>query len=281
LLGIVACEASTEPFDPNPVLVVSIQRDGNRDIWRLRLDGSDTLRLTTHQADDVRPTVARSLVVFASYRDGNGELYSVHVNGGDQRRLTSSSFNEGDPALSFDASRLAFTSDSTGAHRLYLARPDATSAKWLTEGHGIPGTFESAPAWNPSLRQLAFTSLATGQPAIESVDISSGTTSPIVSTHPPNVEPDWSPSGKLLVFVSNRDGDAELYLHDAPSGSVRRLTRRPGTDRRPRFLSEDRVAWIADIGGIPRLVWATIDNPDAFTVVSLPSGTVEWVSVRR
>ncbi len=35
---------------------------------------------------------------------------------------------------------------------------------------------------------------------------------------------DWSPDGKRLVFVSDRDGTSELYLMDEQGGDVRRLT---------------------------------------------------------
>ncbi len=36
--------------------------------------------------------------------------------------------------------------------------------------------------------------------------------------------PAWSPDGRHLAFVSNRDGRDQLYVIDPASGRVRRLT---------------------------------------------------------
>jgi Tol biopolymer transport system component len=48
-----------------------------------------------------------------------------------------------------------------------------------------------------------------------------------------DVSPAWSPDGRQLAFVSYRDGNAEIYLLDLPTGSLRNLTNHPAPDTSP------------------------------------------------
>jgi WD40-like Beta Propeller Repeat len=56
--------------------------------------------------------------------------------------------------------------------------------------------------------------------------------------------PIWSPDGKRIASVSNRDGDDELYLMDSNGRTVRRLTSNRGGDLDPAVVAgrpADRV----------------------------------------
>jgi len=48
-------------------------------------------------------------------------------------------------------------------------------------------------------------------------------------------DPGWSPDGKRLVFVSDRDGNYEIYSILADGTDIRRLTNNPGHDSFPKF----------------------------------------------
>jgi TolB protein len=57
--------------------------------------------------------------------------------------------------------------------------------------------------------------------------------------------PQWSPDGRRLLFVSRREGNAEVYVVNADGGGQRRLTRNPAEDRDPAWSPDGRkIAFI-------------------------------------
>jgi Tol biopolymer transport system component len=48
--------------------------------------------------------------------------------------------------------------------------------------------------------------------------------------------PAWSPDGKYLVFVADRNGDADLWLMRADGSGQTRLTTAKGADWLPRWF---------------------------------------------
>src|SRR5215213_8551231 len=80
-----------------PVVVFDRVTGGNRDIWKVDLDGQNLVQLTTDPGDDQDPTVVKGTVVFVSYRAGNAELYTLPLAGGGTTRLTTTSRDETTP----------------------------------------------------------------------------------------------------------------------------------------------------------------------------------------
>ena len=64
-------------------------------------------------------------------------------------------------------------------------------------------------------------------------------------THEPgyDAECSFSPDGSQILFVSDRDGDPDIYLMNADGKNVRQLTNQPGYDGGPFFSPDSR--WIA------------------------------------
>ena len=55
-----------------------------------------------------------------------------------------------------------------------------------------------------------------------------------------NTDPDFSPDGNFLMYVSNRDGDEDLYLYDRNKNETRRITDNAAQDFAPCFAPEGK-----------------------------------------
>ena len=86
-----------------------------------------------------------------------------------------------------------------------------------------------------------------------------------------NSDPDFSPDGRSLLYASDRDGTADLWLRDLRTGRNRLLTELPGAQTAPRFSpdgtqiayqDQDGIAWVVDTaGGTPRQLTPTLFQP--------------------
>jgi Tol biopolymer transport system component len=68
-------------------------------------------------------------------------------------------------------------------------------------------------------------------------------------THEPgyDAECSYSPDGGTILFVSDRDGDPDIYVMDADGSNVRQLTNEPGYDGGPFFSPDGRfIAYRTD-----------------------------------
>lgn len=199
--------AETAEPAPEPFVVFDMVVDGNRDIYRVRLDGTDLERLTKSPADERAPTVAGETVVFTRYGDGNGELYALSLTDPEVGpvRLTHTAANETEAALSPDGNRLAYVSDVSGLPRLWVAAADGTGAMPVTAGFGHGGSIEGSPSWAPDGERLVFISTTAGTADLYILHVETGAITPLITSAHPEVEPTWSPDGAHIVFVSNLD----------------------------------------------------------------------------
>jgi WD40-like Beta Propeller Repeat len=232
-----------------PVVVFDRLVDGNRDLYRVALDGGDLVRMTTSLGDDVNPAVGGNKVVFTSYRSGNAELWSMPLVGGTETRLTTTSASETDPALSPDGLRLAYLSNAQfGASKVWTANADGTGAARATPvGFGLDAAPEAGPAWAPSGNRLALVATAGGSPDV--YDYTMPGTPALVAGHASysEVEPAWSPDGTRVAYVSNATGAGDLYVKRLSDGQTTRLTTAAYAETTPTWLADGRIvyqAWI-------------------------------------
>jgi TolB protein len=126
------------------------------------------------------------------------------------------------PAWSADGKRIVFQLDADDSD-------DMGRDLWVMGANGgnrvnitdTPNVDEWQPAWFPSGRKVAYAREGIGTSAIEvlTLDDSSKVTKTTRLTEDGGF-PAVSPNGKRLAFVSDRDGDAEIYVMrtDAPEG---------------------------------------------------------------
>lgn len=250
-----------------PVVIFDASVGGNRDIYRVAVDGSDLVRLTTHTATEENPTVSQRTVVYTSYRNGNADLYSIPITGGAETRLTTSTLNETDAAISTDGTRLAYTRELGGLTRLYtadLATP--TTATLLNAGSGV---IEASAQWSPG-DTLVYMSTAAGNADLWRNTVG-GTQALVAGTsNSAEVEPAWSHDGARIAFASDSLGDTELFVKDMATNTTTRVTNRVGSDGSPSWLRDGRIVYTCTTATTPLARRLCILDPDTPAYQEIP-----------
>jgi TolB protein len=145
-----------------------------------------------------------SLALTMSY-EGNAELYRIGTDGTKQARLTSNPGIDSSPSFSPDGSQIAFVSNRGGSPQIYLMPSSGGAAKRLT----FQGKYNQTPRWSPRADkpQIAFTGRdERGVFDVFIIDVKSGKIDRLTQGKGSNLDPTWSPDGRLIAYASSRGG---------------------------------------------------------------------------
>jgi Tol biopolymer transport system component len=179
-------------------------------------------------------------IVFVSDREGTPALYWRRLPRDRERRLTFGSEAVGEPAVSPDGTRVAFSMNG----RIGVVAVASGDSRVLTLGVDWK---DAQPAWLPDGRRLVVSARRrAGEPAgLHLLDLAPDgavTRSPLTQPRArDDSQPAASPDGTFVVFVR----EEHLLRVDLADGRVRRLTGGMKRERSPRFLGPGRIvcAW--------------------------------------
>lgn len=194
-------------------------------------------------------------LAFVAIQDGLPQIFTRSLPGDEATILLKHPGGAQEPCYSPDGQKLAFTAQEDGVSKVFVW--DLTRRNWLAVSHG--GHQESSPCWTPDSRGLI---ICRDQSAL--VLLRDGAESVLVESESGwNAAPDLSPDGgNRLVFMSNRDGNPEIYLLEIASKRVKRLTDNPAYDSQPRFSVDGKRIVFSSRGedGVSRLFSMNTDG---------------------
>ena len=207
---------------------LAFARGGN--VWTISADGSRA-RLLIRNAYSPAWSPDGSRLAFVSSRSGDEEIYVARADASGVTRLTRSAGPDLSPAWSSDGRRLAFSrkaeiwtmSVNGSAQRPLVRKAMVWHEHYSPTWHGSRIVYSSnrvsnfnAELFRVPAKRLTFTKGADGVLGDDGM-------------------PDYSPDGKRIVFTSNRDRQAEIYLMNPDGSGQKRVTSRSGDDWAPDF----------------------------------------------
>jgi TolB protein len=138
--------------------------------------------------------------------EGNSEIYRISASDGSIRaRLTSNPGIDSSPSFSPDGGQIAFVSNRQGSPQIWVMSSSGGGARRVT----FQGKYNQTPRWNPRADkpQIAFTGRdERGSFDVFILDMKTGKIDRVTQGKGSNLDPAWSPDGRLLVYTSSRGG---------------------------------------------------------------------------
>ena len=264
-------QASATERQVPPMLVF----ERSADLYRMTIDGSETVRLTATKAVEADPAVSSDGLRIAftrGTRQGTDELWVADLQGSGQRKIVPARprsvryASTGNPAWSPDDRWIYLDRAAQGPNEIcgwiYRVRPDGRGLRRVTRGVHI----DSRPAPAPDGRRIALTNGGC-EPGAECcwigvVDLGGNPTSGLKmpTTRGAQFGPSWSPDGARLAFeVSDLDvGTSSIRVVDRDGSHLARIT--------PRGLNAEEPAWSPDGEWIAFAAWRKGAGYDLYVV---------------
>jgi dipeptidyl aminopeptidase/acylaminoacyl peptidase len=180
--------------------------------------GGELVQITDSDGSELAPgwSPDHTRIAFQSNRDGNWEVYVANADGTDVRRLTDDDAEDGEPGWAADGQHILFVRDGD----LYEMRIDGGPLRKLADDPHWPRPALSPDAVLTQCLDRGYWHICSGGRSI---------------THGPydDFAPAWSPDGKRIAFISDRDGPDQLFVMRADGTGAVRITSGQGDKDTP------------------------------------------------
>jgi Tol biopolymer transport system component len=242
LAGLGALTTGAPAQDVPPELAFVSDRDGDGEIYTIRVDGRGLRKLTDNRFADTNPAWSPdgARIAFTSNRHGNEELYVMDSDGRNVKRLTRNRAADYSPAWSPDGRRIAFVRRAgASGGEVFVISADGTGPARRISPRAVRDHGSYSPDWSGSAGNLIVFSSAALTPENAELYVvrPDGTglrrltfTRGDAETLGDDGFPAWSPDGRRIAFTSNRTNDNEIWIMAASGQGQRRLAGLRGRD---------------------------------------------------
>jgi Tol biopolymer transport system component len=207
------------------MVAYSSRASGNWDVYVQSVSGRNAVNLTKDStADDTQPAFSPDgqKIAFRSGRDGGG-IFVMGVLGDSVVRITGEGYR---PAWSPDGAEIAYEierwANPAGRNTinpLWAINVETRQKRKITAGDAVQ------PAWSPHGWRIAYWGILgrTGQRDLWTIPAQGGNPVRVTEDSALDWNPVWSPDGRFLYFISDRDGNMNVWRVpiDEASGEVR------------------------------------------------------------
>jgi Tol biopolymer transport system component len=207
-------------------------------------------------------------IAFDSDRDGGDpDIWTMSPNGRNQINLTANSEAEDtSPSWRPDGTKIAFMSDRETPtnptppgfpgpdSEIFVMDADGSNLKQIT----FNALDDEIPGWSANGMRIVFQrdfDPVRGQTDYDIFTMRANGAHERNLTNSPGVEdidPEWSPDGRRIAFISERDGDDEIYTMKPNGSGVRQLTFNDQPDRHPSWSPDGRkIAFTSNRDAVP------------------------------
>ncbi len=182
---------------------------GRPRLWWQPLGGGDPVSLTRPEYASEYPTAgvgAAGPVVVFQQKDFRVNIWQS-LRGKAPEPLIESSWTDFWPDVAPDG-RIAFISQRSGAHELWIAEPGKDPVQMTHQN----GPYSDMPRWSPDGKRIAFSSAdANGDRDIYLVDLASRETRRFTAAPSEEGRASWSRDGQWIYFRSDRSGEKQIW----------------------------------------------------------------------
>jgi TolB protein len=164
----------------------------------------------------------KMIAVSADSGAGQSDIFLMTLEGKLETNLTEHWADEVSPAWSPGGGQMAFVSNRTGSPQIYVMNGDGSGQRRLT----FAGGYNSTPDFGPD-GLVVFAGMDEAHSDIFVVDMG-GNITRITQDQGNNKDPSWSPDGRHIAFVSDRDGRPHIYIATADGRYQTPITRKGG-----------------------------------------------------
>ena len=178
-------------------------------------------------------------IVYHSLAPDKAGLRLMKIDGSDDQALTSVA-SDRNPRFSPDGTRILFS--NVDNNTLHTINRDGTDRRGVGQG--------KFPDWSPDGQQIVFQGCVSGGKCGLIVANADGSNPRQITTHANDTMPRWRYGN--IAFLSDRDGNFEIYVINPDGSWLRRITNNTATDIMPAWDPNGvRLAFRSDRGGDP------------------------------
>ncbi|MCE1248722.1 MAG: S9 family peptidase [Firmicutes bacterium] len=241
------------PDGRNVIYVNNIK--GYDQIFSMKLKGGAPTRITGMMQDfeDPRWSPDGKRIACVS----KDQIWVMDATGRNLQKLTNHGAGAKLPRWSPDGKYIAFYSRAKGWDQIWLVKPDGTGLRRIVN---ITNDFESLE-WSPDCKYILATAYdeKNGYKCdIYKFDISNGKYENItLRDNSTNLTPRWSPDGKFIAFVSNRNGWDHIYRMNSDGTNIVQLSAGNFEYSEPNWSPDGKwICFLQDFQGQRRLMKA-------------------------